>query len=63
MEDIIQKYKKEQNESHLIKKQYQFTKELSTQIQYLKNMNGWKKEEFTESIKNNLLKRDIFQSA
>lgn len=39
------KYKKEQNESHLIKKQYQFTKELSAGIQYLKNVNGWKKEE------------------
>ena len=39
------KYKKEQNESHLIKKQYQFTKELSAGIQYLKNVNGWEKEE------------------
>lgn len=40
------KYKKEQNESHLVKKQYHFEKEVSTRIQYLKNVNGWKKEEF-----------------
>lgn len=39
------KYKREKIESHLVKKQYQFTKELSARIQYLKNVNGWAREE------------------
>jgi hypothetical protein len=39
------KYKKEKTKSHLVKKQYHFEKELSTRIQYLKNENGWAKEE------------------
>jgi hypothetical protein len=38
-------YKKEKTKSHLIKKQYLFNKELSANVQHIKNVNGWKREE------------------
>ena len=38
-------FKKNDNDKNKVKKQYHFEKELSARIQYLKNENGWAKEE------------------
>ena len=38
-------FKKNDNDKNKVKKQYHFEKELSARIQYLKNKNGWAKEE------------------
>lgn len=38
-------FKKKDNDKNKVKKQYHFEKELPARIQYLKNENGWAKEE------------------
>lgn len=52
-------YKKEKTQSSLVKKQYLFKKELSANVQFLKNVNGWKREEFViEYLVNSYLNRE-----